>query len=108
MHTSGSDSDGFFISENAGIAMTSAIDRALHRLLAAEQRFRQVEQGTPLGESPAGLRMAAHNLSVAFDEAGGLRALVDLRETLIRHRTAIEQAVATYRDRDGLNADRFR
>jgi hypothetical protein len=95
---------GFAISPDAGQAMTNAIDDALYRLYQAERLFERIREGTPLGDSPAGLRMAQHNLSVAIGDASGERALQDLKDALVEHRAAIEQAVRSYRDTDQHNA----
>jgi fermentation-respiration switch protein FrsA (DUF1100 family) len=99
---------GFAISPRAGKTMTDAIDDALDRLNEVGRQLDWIRRGTPLGDSPAGRRMAQHNLSVAVGYASGEQAVDSLRAALTEHRAAIEQAVRSYRERDHGNAGSFR
>lgn len=101
---------GFAVSPQVGAAMSSAITAALDRVDQAALHLERIKQGTPLGESPAGLVMAEHNLSVAAGASGhtGEQTLVDLRLALEEHHAAIDAAIAHYREQDQLGAGLFR
>ncbi len=89
--------------------MTKAITAALDKIREASRQLELIKWGTPLGESPAGLVMAAHNLSVAAGTGGsGEQALRDLRAALEEHKAAIDQAIAHYREQEQQVTGTFR
>ena len=102
--------DGSFaVTEDAGQQMINAINKCLDGLFSSREGLQQIQQGTPLGTSPAGVAMAKFNQQVASgDNQSAIHALERFQEVLEEARAAIEQAMRNYHAADSGNANAIR
>ena len=102
--------DGSFaVSEDAGQQMIKAINKCLDGLTGSREWLQQIQRGTPLGTSPAGMAMAKFNQQVADgDNQSAINALERFQDVLLEARAAIEQAMRNYREADTSNANAIR
>lgn len=100
-------SGSFAVNEQGGEALLAAIRDMMDWHNSQRDRLTVLAQEPSLGSSNAANAMKPHVENVATDSQGFLTQLNAFAESLAHAEEAIKQAMANYRNVDGLNASKL-